>query len=90
MTGVGTVTGVVGRVKWSYYVAAAINGYTLAHTHATGAWRLKANVVMADSFKMKQRPLVFEAAHAKGAWRFPVEEFDIQDGVMHARLGKEF
>lgn len=70
-----TITGVVGQIKWSYYAAAAINGYTI--TLAGSAWRLTGQVVMSDAFKLSQRPLVFVAPHATGEWRWPIESFTV-------------
>lgn len=67
--------GVVGLIKWSYYTAAAINGYEVTRNKAGTVWSLTGNVVNADAFKMAQRPLVFVAKHAKGAWTFPIESF---------------
>jgi hypothetical protein len=29
--------------------------------------------VLADAFKMAQRPLVFVAKHRKGEWRWPIQ-----------------
>lgn len=81
------VQGVIGIVKWSYYNAAAIHGYALKRNADKTTWTLRAQVVMHDSFKLKQKPLVFVAPHAKGQWRWPIEEFNIAAGVMTARLG---
>lgn len=82
----GTVSGVVGRIKWSYYVAAAINGYKVSRLDDRLTWTLRANVVMADAYKMAQRPLVFEAPHARGIWKWAITDFDLHGGVMTARL----
>lgn len=83
MTG-GSIKGVVGLVKWSYYTAAAINGYTV--TRSESVWTLQASVVASDAFKLSQRPLVFVAPHAKGEWRWPIESLYIVDGTLTARL----
>lgn len=72
----GMIRGVVGQVKWSYYNAAAINGYTVTRSK-TGGWSLRATVVLSDAFKLAQRPLFFVALHAKGEWRWPIESFDL-------------
>ena len=66
------LTGVVGHIKWHYYTAAAINGYTVTRNRAGTVWSLTATVVLADAFKMAQTPLTFVAKHAKGAWTFPI------------------
>lgn len=67
--------GVVGLIKWSYYTAAQIEGYTVTRTKAGTVWTLTATVVLSDAFKMAQRPLTFVAKHAKGAWTFPIVSF---------------
>lgn len=82
------LTGVVGHIKWGHYTAAAINGYTVAPTtKARTVWSLTATVVLADAFKMAQRPLVFVAKHAKGEWRFPIVRFDRHNDSLTAVLG---
>lgn len=83
----GSVSGVVGRIKWSYYVAAAINGYSIKRNPDRRTWTLRANVVMADAYKLAQKPLIFEALHERGGWRWPITNFDIQHGAMVAELG---
>jgi hypothetical protein len=66
------LTGVVGHIKWSYYTAAQIEGYTVTRNKAGTVWTLTAIVVLGDAFKMAQTPLTFVAKHAKGAWTFPI------------------
>jgi hypothetical protein len=82
----GSIRGVVGLIKWRYYHAAAINGYTVTRGQ-TGRWSLRATVVTADRFKMAQKPLLFVAPHAKGEWRWPIVDLEIRDGVVTAQLG---
>ena len=82
----GTITGVVGQIKWHYYVAAAIHGYRIARA-PDGVWSLAGIVGVSDAFKLSQRPLAFVAPHAKGEWRWPIETFEITDGALTARLG---
>lgn len=71
---------------WSYYNAAALNGYTVTRSE-TGAWSLRATVVASDAFKMSQSPLVFVAPHEQGEWRWPIQECQISQGVLTAQLG---
>ena len=82
-----SVQGVVGIVKWNYYNAAAIEGYALKRNADKRTWTLRARVVMTDRFKLSQKGLMFVAPHARGQWRWPIEEFNIADGIMTARLG---
>jgi hypothetical protein len=88
-----TLTGVIGRIEWGYYTAAAIEGYTVTASAATtkgGAvtWRLTATVILSDPFKLTQRPLRFVAPHAKGTWTWPIEtlEFAVGAGQAPGRL----
>lgn len=81
-----TIRGVVGQIRWSYYTAAAINGYTVTHTPA-GAWTLRATIVASDAFKLRQKPLRFVAPHKAGSWVWPIESCDLVNGVLTARLG---
>jgi hypothetical protein len=67
---------VVGQITWSYYTAAAINGYTVTRS-ASGQWSLMATVVVSDAYKLRQRPLMFVAPHAKGEWRWPITSLDM-------------
>lgn len=66
------LTGVVGYLKWHYYTAAQIEGYTVTRNRAGTVWSLTATVVLSDAFKMRQTPLTFIAKHAKGEWRWPI------------------
>jgi hypothetical protein len=70
------IEGVVAAVKWQYYTAAAINGYRVARTK-DGRWSASGIVVLADAFKMAQRPLVFVAKHKNGEWRWPIQSMAI-------------
>jgi hypothetical protein len=83
------LTGVVGHIKWHYYIAAAINGYTVTRSKDGRQWALTATVVLSDAFKMAQTPLTFVAKHAKGEWRFPIVAFEVQRDTQQltARLG---
>jgi hypothetical protein len=83
------LTGVNGRIDWHYYTAAGIHGYTATPIarRRNSEWKLTANVVLHDAFKMAQRPLVFVAKHSKGEWRFPILTYDLRDHKLNARLG---
>lgn len=74
------VRGVVGRIDWGYFPAAAINGYTVQRLE-DGSWSLHGTVVNFDAFKIRQKPLVFIAPHKEGEWRWPVKTLDLGAGV---------
>jgi hypothetical protein len=67
------ITGVVASIRWAYYTAAAVNGYTVTRDPVTRAWSVTGTIVLADAFKLTQRPLKFVAPHAKGEWVWPIE-----------------
>ena len=80
-----SITGVRGRVRWAYYDAAILAQYTL--TREDGIWRLAGQVLMLNAIMLQQRPLLFEVPHAGGAWRWPIEVINVQDGRLSATLG---
>ena len=93
-----SMTGVKGAIRWHYYTAAAIEGYTVSCTQA-GAWSLTATVVLHDAFKLAQQPLVFAAMHTKkgldgrcvvkSEWVWPITSmrYDRETHQLTARLG---
>ena len=80
------ITGVVGQIKWAYYMAGAINGYRVERVGLDG-WTLAGTLVMHDPFKLAQRPLTFIAPHKFGEWRWPIEALEIHGDQISARLG---
>lgn len=81
-----TVSGVKASLKWGYAPVAELADWTVTKA-ADNTWTVTATVVTVDTFKASQRPLVFAAPHAKGVWRWPVEELQIADRKLSARLG---
>jgi hypothetical protein len=86
------IRGVVGRIEWGYFSAAAINGYTVQQL-ADGSWSLSGTVVAFDAFKIRQRPLVFVAPHKDGEWRWPIRSTELGEGhgprELQATLGPQ-
>jgi hypothetical protein len=86
------IRGIVGRIDWGYFVAAAINNFSVTPL-ADGSWSLHATVVTFDAFKLRQKPLVFIAPHQSGEWRWPIRTIDLGDGSgpreMRATLGQQ-
>jgi len=93
VTGQAIIRGVVAQVRWAYYTAAAVEGFTVVRAQAPRRpgvpprWSLTARVVTADPFKMTQRPLLFVVPHAKGRWQWPIESFTMTAGSLTATLG---
>lgn len=85
----GVIEGVVAEIRWSFYRAAAINGYRLTWDRVARRWSLAATVVLADAFKIAQRPLVFVALVRGAAWEFEIDRFEFTGlrGPLTARLG---
>lgn len=89
----GTIDGVVATIKWHEYTAAAVNGYRVmapAPRQGRPQWTLTATIVLADAFKMSQRPLEFVAKTKRGKWRWPIDTY-VRGGSdasrLEARLG---
>jgi hypothetical protein len=88
------LVGTTGAIRWApdpvaYYTAAAIEGYRVSWSTTTRRWSLTATVVLADAFKMAQRPLVFVAKHRSGAWAWPIDSLTLTGlrGPLTATLG---
>ena len=84
--GHAVIRGVVGQVKWVYYVAAAINGYTVVRG-AGRRWRLRGTVVLRDPYNLARRPLTFVAPTATGEWAWPILDHALVGDVLRAELG---
>lgn len=82
-----TLRGVVGRVEWGYFTAAAIEGYTVT-VDEFRRWSLSARVIQSDPFKISRRPLQFVAPHATGTWTWPIRTLELEHGILHATLGE--
>jgi hypothetical protein len=81
----GSITGVVGSIMWAHYTAAQLEGYTVRRTD--DRWTLQATVVLADAFKLAQRPLIFVAPTTHGEWRWPILSLDVVEHTLTATLG---
>jgi len=93
MTGAAIIRGVVGQIRWAYYTAAQVEGFTVIRNQTPrppgvpARWSMRGRVVLTDPFKLTQKPLIFVAPHAKGKWQWPIEDLVITDGELTARLG---
>ena len=82
--------GIVGHIKWHHYTAAAINGYAVTPVKPGDGYSLVGTVISKNAFNLTQRPLMFEASHKRGVWRWPIVQFTIADnGRLVATLGAE-
>ena len=80
------LNGARGAIKWGYHTVADVDRWTVGRDDAQ-ALRLSGSVGFVNTFRLSQRPLVFEAPHAKGAWRWELFDLQIRDGALSARLG---
>jgi hypothetical protein len=80
-----TVRGVEGALRWGYQPAGTLGAWTV--TRDGSAWTLSASIVKTDAFRVSQRPLAFEARHAHGVWRWPVQSLQIAGASLNAVLG---
>ena len=76
-----TIRGRVAAVKWAYFTAAAVEGYTVTHAPAVG-WSVAGTLVpgAVDAYKLAQRPLFFVAPFKRGAWRWEIQTLTRRDG----------
>lgn len=81
-----TVRGVDASLRWGYQSAAILRAWTVTKDDH-GVWSLAASVVSTDAYRVAQRPLVFVAPHATGAWRWPIETLQIAGASLSATLG---
>jgi len=85
------VRGQLGQIRWAYYVAAGVEGFTLVQQPprpgVRPTWTLSARIVGSDKFKMAQRPLLFVTVVREKRWLFPIEEFRIVNDHLTATLG---
>ena len=81
------VSGVVASIRWAYYDAAAINGYTVTRDKDTREWSVSANIVIADAFKLSQRPLYLVVPYKGGCWMWRIRDpVPLVRGPFFARL----
>jgi len=93
------ITGRVAALKWAYFNAAAVDGYTVTRAappapangpRPAGDWTVRGALVpgQVDAFKLAQRPLFFVAPFKGGAWRWEVRTLEMRpDGRFSATLG---
>jgi hypothetical protein len=87
------IPGREGQIRWAYYVAAGVEGWSLMPLTAgmkPGAkpkWSLTARIVGRDPFKMAQRPLLFVTHFGRGRSVWQIEQFRLEGDRLTATLG---
>lgn len=80
-----TIRGVTGSLRWGYHVAGTLSAWRIERVETR--WTLTATIDASDAFRLTQRPLVFEAPHAQGVWRWPIRTLQIEGVSLTATLG---
>jgi hypothetical protein len=81
-----TLTGASASLRWGYHTAATLESWALDRDEHGRV--LTATVTHADTFRLSQRPLVFEMPHANGVTRWRIIELQISGASLNARLGQ--
>jgi hypothetical protein len=86
----GVIRGHVAILKWQYYDAATIEGYTVTHS-SDHDWTATARVVSTNAFNLaagtRAGALVFHAPIQGGVWRWPIRRYELTNGALRADLG---
>lgn len=83
--------GTRGSVLWGYRTAASVRGWMIQRRENKPIWILTAALERVDAFQLRQSPLLFTAprgnAEGNGFWCFPMEDVQIKNNRLHAKLG---
>lgn len=80
-----TIRGLVGEIRHSWHLACELRDWTVVQDETQRS--LTATFVRPDIYRLAQRPLMFVAPHAKGAYRWPILELEMSGAAVTARLG---
>lgn len=81
----GSLRGVVGFIRWQWYTAAQLEGYTVTRTGRR--FVLRGRIVLSDSYKISRSGLLFVAPTNKGEWTWPILDLQITGDQVLAELG---
>jgi hypothetical protein len=73
-------------ITWAWHCAAVVTTWRV-YKQPGGRWSLVATVARADPFKLRQRPLLFNAPRAGGHWCWPVKAVTVDGKSLTAALG---
>jgi len=73
-------------ITWAWHCAAVVKTWRV-YKQPGGRWSLVATVGRADPFKLRQRPLLFNAPRAGGHWCWPVKAVTVDGTSLTAALG---
>jgi hypothetical protein len=84
----GEINGLAASIKWHYFEAARIDGYSLHRDPLTRRWSVTGEIVSFDPFKLSQSPLRLVVPHKHGQWIWPiVSAIPRRTGQFSAALG---
>ena len=75
-------------ISWAWHTAAVCRAWRV-YKSKDGRWSLVATLQRADTFKLRQRPLLFNAPRAGGFWSWPVRAVTVTDRQITAALGPD-
>lgn len=81
-----TLRGTRGSLLWGYHEAATFASWRIGK--GPKGWHLAGTLARVDSFRVRQRPLLFSAPRDKGMWAWGIESLDIQGLTIRASLGE--
>jgi len=82
-----TIRGEVGEVRWAYHLVGTLTEWTV--TNDAGARTLTGTMQTSDTFRLTQQPLVFQASHPHGVWRWPIHSLQMTGTTLTASLGPQ-
>jgi hypothetical protein len=80
------VSGVAAEVRWGYHLAATLGDWRITRAEGSGVLTLSARILSHQTAWLSQQPLVFEARHTKGVWRWSLMSLQHADGWLTATV----
>jgi hypothetical protein len=81
-----TLRGGEATIVWGYRTAAVLRSWTV-YRAPSGAWTLRAQVVRADPFQLRQADLKFTAARIGGYFTWPIVAVTLEGASLAGQLG---
>ena len=81
-----TLRGLEATVVWGYHTAAVCRSWTISRT-PQNVWTLRADLLRADNFQLRQQPLKFTAPRIGGFFCWPIQAVTVDAQTLTASLG---
>ncbi len=78
--------GAAAELRWGYHPAAAVKDWTMTPQDSS-SFRVTAQVVSSDAYRVAQSPIVFTVPRETTVWKWPVLSLQIVGQSMTALLG---